>query len=366
MNPIVRWLPLAAAGIVLGVVGLATYMVAGTPGAVLPDDADAPVSSTRLPDTVSYTVEEGQSAANIGNDLEVLGVIRSGRQFESLVRLMGVGDRLSAGDYVFHIGASVPSIVQEIIVKDAVPVLRVTFPEGIRIEEMAVLAEEAGFGTAEEFLAAAETAQLPPGLAEDLPPTATLPEGQRLQGYLFPDTYIRPVGFTADQLVRLMIETMDERFTPEMRAAAAARGLTTHQVLTLAAIVEREAVLPEERPLIAGVFFNRLRAGDLIGADPTVQFAASLDPESVALYGYWKKALTILDLENPSPYNTRLFAGMPPGPITNPSLASIEAVAYPEDTDYYYFVANAVAADGSHKFAVTEAEHIRNIAEYGE
>jgi UPF0755 protein len=137
-------------------------------------------------------------------------------------------------------------------------------------------------------------------------------------------------------------------------------------VLTLAAIVEREAVLPEERPLIAGVFFNRLRAGDLIGADPTVQFAASLDPESVALYGYWKKALTILDLENPSPYNTRLFAGMPPGPITNPSLASIEAVAYPEDTDYYYFVANAVAADGSHKFAVTEAEHIRNIAEYGE
>jgi len=365
VNSADRWLPFAVAGLAVIVFSVAAYFVVQTPSSVLPESGDAPVSPTQLPDTVTYSIEEGQSAADIGRDLETLGVIRSGRQFESLVKLMGVGDRLSAGDYVFHVGAPVPSVVQEIIVKAAVPVIRVTFPEGIRIEEMAALAEEAGFGTAEEFLAAAEVAQLPPGLAEALPPTSSLPEGQRLQGYLFPDTYIRPVGFTAEQLVRLMIETMDEKFTLEMRTAAAARGLTTHQVLTLAAIVEREAVLAEERPRIAGVFYNRLKAGDILGADPTAQYAASLDPESVALYGYWKRELTQVDLDNPSPYNTRENAGLPPGPITNPSLASIEAVVYPEDTDYYYFVANAVLADGSHVFAVTEAEHDLNKLQYG-
>ena len=96
-----------------------------------------------------------------------------------------------------------------------------------------------------------------------------------------------------------------------------------YQAITLAAIVEREAVLEEERPLIAGVFYNRLAAGDLLGADPTVQFAVSLDPASVAKYGYWKRGLTAADLESPSPYNTRKVAGLPPGPITNPGLASI-------------------------------------------
>jgi UPF0755 protein len=173
------------------------------------------------------------------------------------------------------------------------------------------------------------------------------------------------VDSTADELVRRLIEQMNSQFNAEMREAAAERGLTVHEVLTLASIVEREAVLEEERPLIAGVFFNRLEAGDLIGADPTTQFAVSLDPESVREYGYWKDELTAVDLDNDSPYNTRKFAGMPPGPITNPSLASIEAVVYPADTDFYYFVADAVAGDGSHRFAVTEAEHNSNIAIYG-
>ncbi|WBL36327.1 endolytic transglycosylase MltG [Tepidiforma flava] len=198
-----------------------------------------------------------------------------------------------------------------------------------------------------------------PGLAEHLPP------GADLRGYLFPDTYIMPVGSTMDDLVAYMIRTLDERFTPELRAAAAARGLNPHQALTLASIVEREAVLPAERPLIAGVFYNRLAAGDRLGADPTVQFAVALDPASVQRYGWWKKELTIIDLENPSPYNTRLFPGLPPGPIACPGLASIEAVAYPTDTDYYYFVADAKKGDGSHVFAVTFAEHERNIALYG-
>ena len=162
-----------------------------------------------------------------------------------------------------------------------------------------------------------------------------------------------------------MVETFLDRFTPEMRAAAAAKGLRLHEAVTLASIVEREAVLPQERPLIAGVFLNRIEAGDIIGADPTTQFVAALDPASVAQFGWWKRELTQEELDNPSPYNTREVAGIPPGPITNPGEASLAAVANAEDTEYYYFVADAKANDGSHRFAVPAAEPDQNIALYG-
>lgn len=353
--------PVAIIGAAFAVVAilLASYFVARTPRDVLGGDFPqaAPVSTDRTP--VPYTLEEGRSAGDIGKDLQELGIIRSGRQFELLASLIGVHRQLSAGDYLLQKNSSTLSVLNRLTVQDLVPVLKATFPEGIRFEEMAVIAEQAGFGPREEFVAAVARAQLPAGLAETLPP------GADLQGYLFPDTYILPEGATMDDLVALMIETMDERFSAELRAAALAQGLNPHQALTLAAVVEREAVLPEERPLIAGVFYNRLAEGDRLGADPTVQFAVALDQQAVDEFGWWKKELTILDLENPSPYNTRLFPGLPPGPITNPGLASIEAVAKPKVTDYYYFVADAVKGDGSHAFAVTFAEHERNIATVG-
>ncbi len=353
--------PVAIVGLVfaVAVILVASYCVARTPSDVLGGDfpGAAPVSTERT--RVPYTLAEGRSAGDIGKDLEELGVIRSARQFELLASLMGVHRQLSAGDFLLETNSSTLSVLNRLTVRDLVPVLKVTFQEGIRFEEMAVLAEEAGFGPAEEFIAAVARARLPAGLA------GTLPEGANLQGYLFPDTYILPEGSTMDELVALMIETLDERFSPALRDAALAQGLNPHQALTLAAVVEREAVLAEERPLIAGVFYNRLAENDRLGADPTVQFAAALDPKSVAEFGWWKKELTILDLENPSPYNTRLFPGLPPGPITNPGLASIEAVANPAATDYYYFVADAVKGDGSHAFAVTFAEHERNIATVG-
>jgi UPF0755 protein len=329
--------------------------VARTPKDILGGDfpGAAPVSDDRT--QVPYTLEEGRSAGDIGKDLEKLGIIRSARQFELLASLMGVHRQLSAGDFLLAKNSSTLSILNRLTVHELVPVLKVTFPEGIRFEEMAVLAEQAGFGPRDEFFAAVGRAKLPAGLAE------TLPEGANLQGYLFPDTYILPEGSTMDDLVALMIETLDQRFSPELRAAA----LDPHQALTLAAVVEREAVVSEERPRIAGVFYNRLAENDRLGADPTVQFAVALDQKSVDEFGWWKRELTILDLENPSPYNTRLFPGLPPGPITNPGLASIEAVANPEETDYYYFVADAVKGDGSHAFAVTFAEHERNVATVG-
>lgn len=367
MNPaLTRSLGIFSIVLTVVCVVLAAAFVSRTPSAVL----GGPVPEqrgTEGPDRdIPFTVTEGATASIIGDQLEALGVIRSSRQFQVLVSLTGLGSALNAGDHIFQPGLSTPTVIRRLLVPDEVPVLRVTFPEGIRIEEMAVIAEAAGFGPRDDFLRAVEEANLPPALAQALPAAELLPPGQRLQGYLFPDTYILPVGASVNDLVAMMIRTMNERFSPAMREAAAAQGLDTHQAITLAAIVEREAVLEEERPLIAGVFYNRIRAGDLIGADPTTQFAVSLDPESVREFGFWKRELTIVDLDNDSPYNTRKFPGIPPGPITNPGLDALWAVAFPEETNLYYFVADAVAGDGSHRFAVTEAEHIANIQQYGE
>lgn len=360
----IRLLAGVAVALSAACVVVAAALMAGTPAAVLPSSVPTVPVPSVSPTQIPYRVPEGANAGVIARDLESLGVIRSSQQFESLVRLMGVQNLLSAGDHLLEPRMSTPAVIRRLLVPDEVPVRSVTFPEGIRIEEMAIRAEDAGFGPRAEFLAAAQAASLPPGLAASLPDPATLPPGQRLQGYLFPDTYILPRSASMADLVALMIRTTDERITPEIRTAVKAQGLSLHEALTLASIVEREAVLEAERPLIAGVFYNRIRASDLIGADPTVQFAVSLVPGSVEKFGYWKPDVSE-DLKLASPYNTRLVPGIPPGPITNPGLDSIKAVAFPASTKLYYFVADAVAANGSHRFAVTEGEHFANIALYG-
>jgi UPF0755 protein len=350
---------LVALGVAVIAIVVASFCVARTPESALDGPVLDPRDTVATRNTVDYTLPEGASASSVGADLEGLGVIRSGRQFQVLLALMGLQDQLSAGDHRLQTNSSVVEVIDLITVKDSVDVLRVTFPEGIRIEEMAERAEQAGFGTQQQFLEAVARATLPQSLA------GVVPEGQGLQGYLFPDTYILPIGATMDDLVALMLDTFDERLSADIRAAIEARGITIHQAVALASIVEREAVIAEERPLIAGVFYNRIVAGDVIGADPTVQFVVALNSESVIEFGWWKRELTIEDLAIDSPYNTRKNPGIPPGPITNPGLASLEAVAYPTQTDFYYFVADAVAGDGSHRFAVTQAEHDANVAQYG-
>ncbi len=348
----------ALAVVVAGILA-ATAWIAQTPDAVLNgsllDDPDETGERT----TVDYTLEEGSSASQVGSELEGLGVIRSGRQFEVLLALMGLEDQLSAGTHVLETGSSVAEVINLVTVREGVDTIRVTFIEGIRIEEMAAEAEEAGLGSEQEFMEAVARAELPVSLHGEIP------EGQGLQGYLFPDTYILPVGSSMDDLVALMLATFNDRFSIGLREAVEAKGLTVHQAVSLASIIEREAALADERALIAGVFLNRLAAGDILGADPTVQFAVTANPASVLEFGWWKKELTLEDLEVDSPYNTRKVPGMPPGPIANPGLASLEAVANAATTDFYYFVADAKKADGSHVFAVTSEEHEANVAQYG-
>ena len=156
-----------------------------------------------------------------------------------------------------------------------------------------------------------------------------------------------------------MLANFDRRFTPEMRQMAAERRMTIYQVVTLASIVEREAVIAEERPIIAGVFLNRLAKGMTLDACPTVQYALGYQEETGQ---WWKTPLSLEELDQVnSPYNTYLHPGLPPGPICNPGLASILAVLQPAETDYLYFLAKG---DGSHAFAKTFEEHLQNRQRY--
>ncbi|MDL1897101.1 endolytic transglycosylase MltG, partial [Anaerolineae bacterium CFX7] len=181
-----------------------------------------------------------------------------------------------------------------------------------------------------------------------------------LEGYLFPETYQVLQGITAPQLINRLLSEFDQRITPEMRAKATNQGLTLQEAITLASIVERETVKPEEAPIIASVYLNRVRAKTYLNADPTVQYAIGYVPEAKQ---WWKTPVTLEEYQKViSPYNTYLNPGLPPGPIAEPSMNSIQAVLEPAQTDFFYFLATG---DGGHVFARTLEEQNANLAKYG-
>jgi UPF0755 protein len=202
-----------------------------------------------------------------------------------------------------------------------------------------------GFGSADDFIAAAST----PGPIRELDPRA--PD---LEGYLFPDTYATARHATAAQLVGRMVAGFETVLTPKLRAQAEARGLSVHELVTLASIVEKETGKAEERPLVAAVYANRLKIGMALQCDPTVIYALQRADR-------YNGNLTRADLQSDSPYNTYRYPGLPPGPIAAPGQASLDAAAHPADAPYLYFVSRG---DGSHVFATTLDEHNRNVYEF--
>jgi UPF0755 protein len=242
----------------------------------------------------------------------------------------------------------------------------ITVLEGWRFEQTAdyltkagVLSDPAG-GEAYRSLAAS-AASIDP---ERYPFLRARPEGASLEGYLFPDTYEIPAtNATAVDVLTRQLDTFAERVLPryEEARASGATDLSLHQVLTLASIVEREAVVREERPTIAGVYLNRLAQGIKLDADPTVQYAMGYQPATAQ---WWKTPVTLDEYTSViNPYNTYLNTGLPPGPIAAPGLSSIEAVLNPARHNYLYFVAVADGT-GRHVFAETYEEHLQNVAEY--
>ena len=289
-------------------------------------------------------VPPGVGTRAIGERLVDAKVIPDMFTWRAALYATGQGRHLKAGEYRF----TDPMTPAEVIAKIArgdVYVISITFPEGLTMTDMSRVVESHGLGTAEAFLQAAR---------DPAPIRALDPEARDLEGYLFPETYRVPRKTDAQKLVRLMVDRFQHVFTPELRAAAQARGYSVRQAVTLASIVEKETGRPEERPLVAAVYENRLRIHMGLQCDPTVIYA-------LQRAGKYTGNLTRDDLQFDSPYNTYRYAGLPPGPIANPGAGSLHAVADPADADYLYFVSRN---DGSHEFARTLDEHNRNVQKY--
>ena len=287
---------------------------------------------------------QGTGSLSIGDRLVAAGVIRDRAVYRVALWWNGQGRHLQAGDYRFD-RAMTPFEVIDKIARGDVYVVNVTFPEGLTIVEMAKIFESHSLGPASSFVQASRD----PAPIRELDPAA-----KDLEGYLFPETYALPRHTDAAKLVRLMALRFEHVFTPELRQAAAARSLTIRQAVTLASIVEKETARPDERPIVAAVYSNRLRIGIPLQCDPTVIYA-------LLRAGSYTGNLKHDDLAFDSPYNTYRYPGLPPGPIASPGRSSLAAAVHPAAADFLYFVSRN---DGSHEFARTLDEHNRNVQKY--
>jgi UPF0755 protein len=349
---------------VLVAAGGLIYMIVTSAGAVLSpqrlvhdvfDRFDTPANS-QIEVTRDFTVREGDSTSVVADRLQAAGLIENALVFRLMAEMEDATGRLTAGEYDLSPSMR-PSEILEILVEGRTrPAETVTIPEGWRIEEVAERLAERGIGSADRFMELARDYRPAGGAAASRPP------GASLEGYLFPNTYSFTKRTTVDDMLEQMIQEFEAQLTPEMRRKAEMLGMSTHQIVTLASIIEREAVVPAERALMAGVFYNRLEMGMMLQTDPTVQYAlASADHSAREQFGWWKRDLTFSDLQLDSPYNTYRNTGLPPGPICNPGLASLLAAVEPASTDYLFFVARP---DGSHAFSTTLEEHHENVLRY--
>lgn len=281
------------------------------------------------------------SLAGIANILVENGAIPPGRGFYYLARISRLSQRLQAGEYRFTPGQTPYQILRTLASGSTVR-WSVTIPEGTNIYQLADILAEGGWGERDHFL---ELTRDPEILARHGV------QGASLEGYLFPDTYQLLRGQHPRQIISQMVERGKKVRQELGDLHDNALGLSPHEVLTLASIVEKETAVSEERPLIAGVFLNRLRYRMRLQTDPTV------------IYGLrdFNGNLTRKDLETPTPYNTYLINGLPPGPIANPGRAAIAAVLQPASESYLYFVSKN---DGTHYFSRDLAEHNRAVVKY--
>jgi UPF0755 protein len=289
-------------------------------------------------------VAAGAGTKAIGERLVDAGVIRDRTTYRAALLLGGQARRLKAGEYRFD-RPMTPLEVLAKIGRGDVYVIIVTFPEGLTIADMARIFEDHGLGPASAF----ERAARDPALVREIDRHA-----RDLEGYLFPETYALPRRTEPARLVRMMVDQFRRVFTPEMQQAADERGLSVHEAVTIASLVEKETARPDERPLVAGVYENRLRIGMGLQCDPTLIYA-------LQRAGRYTGSLRRADLAFDSPYNTYRYSGLPPGPIAAPGAASLDAAVNPARTDYLYFVSRN---DGSHEFARTLDQHSRNVQKF--
>lgn len=274
---------------------------------------------------VDVTIPPGLSAAETGRMLKAKGVIGSAAVFQLAAKFSGFDRKLKPGRYLMRGRLSIEQALK-ILKAGAANDIKVSIPEGFSARQIAERLEADKICKAQDFLKYVDE--------------------MKWEGYLYPATYNFDPEAGAVKAADRMHQEFKRTVVPEYEKANPQLKLTLHQVVTLASIVEREAVLPAEKPMIAAVYLNRLRIRKMLEADPTVQYAL----------GYWKKGLTLKDLKDPSPYNTYNHYGLPPGPICSPSLTSVQSVLNPAQIDAIFFVADT---KGGHRFTNTIEEHLK-------
>jgi UPF0755 protein len=283
----------------------------------------------------------GSGIRKLAGELKEGGIIRSSWHFMLVTRLRGKSHRLKAGDYRFNNAMTPETILRKLVAGD-VDFRKFVLPEGYSIHQAAELLEQKGYFKSAVFLDKCRDSALLSrlGLSET-----------SVEGYLYPATYNLSRSGNEEQLIGQMVAQFEKRYADVAQTVGSAAGLSRHQAVTLASLIEKEAVSSEEKPMISSVFHNRLRIGMPLQSDPT------------AVYGVRAFAgkVTKADIERHSPYNTYLIKGLPPGPIGNPGLEALKAALNPPATPYLYFVARQ---DGTHQFSRTLEEHNRAVSKY--
>jgi UPF0755 protein len=298
-------------------------------------DADRPVERVTIPPGASFSAVRDSLAAH--------QLVARSRWFTLVARVRGLDRALKAGVYDIRPGTSASAILS-MMAEGREAMEQVTIPEGLTLTDMTALIEGQLGIEAELMLAAVGDS----ALIRQVSPTAV-----SLEGFLYPETYTVPASISAKRMVEAMITEFARQWRPGWTARLDSLDMSRDEVVTLASIVEGEARVEDERATISGVYHNRLRLGMRLQADPTVQYAIQLAT------GQRKSRLFLRDYEFPSEYNTYLIDGLPPGPVSSPGSASIEAALYPADVPYLYFVADST---GRHVFTTTYREHLATIS----
>ena len=309
-----------------------------------------PVSSASVP--VKFKVSAGESPADVADDLQSKGLIRSSDVFNWYLKVSGARGTLQAGDFVLNKNMNIPQIVDALAHGRADQVV-VRMPEGIPAKFMAQAVQEAGLGSAQAYLDATND----PAWAAQYDFLSGKPKDRGLEGYLYPDTYALDKGATPKDLVKAQLDRFGQVFTPELRQAIqqstdARPKESIDTIIILASMVDREVNKPEERPRVCEIFYNRLQVGEPLGVDATILYAE----------GRLSGPVTDVDLKLDSPYNTRLHGGLPPGPIGNPTESAIKGCVNPEKNDYMFYFTDK---NGTTHFEKTLQEFNNDINKYG-
>ncbi|HRW81071.1 MAG TPA: endolytic transglycosylase MltG [Desulfomonilia bacterium] len=291
------------------------------------------------PRAVLADIEPGQSAWEISRELQEGGVIADAHTFMVIATLTGKARRLQAGSYVFE-GNHYPLDIMNILFRGMTQRYRITVPEGYTLFQIGTLVEKTGLLSRQSFIRSA------------MDPASTTffkIEAPSMEGFLYPDTYFLVPHITPLEIIAKMIDRFNKIYTPEMEQRAKELGLSMTEVITLASMIEKEAVVQTEKPVISSVFHNRLKRNMRLQSDPT------------AIYGIegFSRKISPKDLLRESPYNTYRHHGLPPGPICSPGIESIRAALWPARTDYLYFVARG---NGTHAFSRSLQEHNQSIS----